>query len=191
MKTIFFDVEVDAQTHQPLEVAVCDDTPGSILFSSMVRNATPISDTNDQKGLSSENLSVAPEKPIIERILCDLFADNLLVSWNARFDKSFFPLACSRAKSSVCAMQRFAAYAGDFVPDFNGFRWQKLGTAVELIGSNFQLTQHRAAGDAIALQRVWQWMEENPIRQFPINKKNLWPWEEPRQKLTLVGDRND
>ena len=162
---VFADCETDMDGN-PVEFAMIDEV-GMPIY------ATPIKPPKDQgyiharKQLPQRLLDKAPTLSEITPIIEEITANKTCFFWNASHDLECLPHCFSRANGVVCAMQRFALLNGEFSMWRGTYNFISLDQAMELLGLEWPSgVRHRAATDAEALRRVWNWLERTTIESL-------------------------
>ncbi|MEE8524031.1 MAG: 3'-5' exonuclease [Thermoanaerobaculia bacterium] len=134
-----------------VEVAVVD-ADGTVLFDSVIRPTRRISAGAERlHGLTAERLSAAPSFAAVYDEVRALIADRAVIAYHAPFDRRVLKTSCLRAGLAeipatwICAL--------DYYESLRGFR-PSLHVACEIESVDGPTQSHRAAADALALQRL-------------------------------------
>ncbi len=134
-----------------VELAIVDSR-GEILFESLIRPAASVTAGAERvHGLSVERLGTAPSLAAVYDEVHELIAGRNLFAYNAGFDRRVLTTSCARAGQPAFPANWFCAL--DLYESLRGFR-PTLGTACEIEGVVASARRHRAAADAVALQRL-------------------------------------
>jgi DNA polymerase III epsilon subunit-like protein len=161
-KTLFLDTETTG-LHPPrdklIEVALVDEN-GHPVIDTLVNPLCPIGDAKKIHGITDEMVRNAPNLrefwPAIEAVVTGCH----VIIYNKDFDTKFFPNRLMAAGHISCCMERFAPAYGEWNEYHGNFRWQKLATAVNFIGYDWEGPPHRALSDALACRAVWNWLKD-------------------------------
>jgi len=107
---------------------------GEVLLDTRVRPDTAIpAEASAVHGITDADVAAAPTFPEIYQCLVDLLPRRTVVAYNADFDRAMLHAAYSRhglrRPAPVrwsCAMERYAAYTGEWSDDWGDYRWQRL-----------------------------------------------------------------
>jgi DNA polymerase III subunit epsilon len=161
MKTLFLDTETTG-LHPPkdkmVEVAIAD-IDGNILLDTLVNPEREIGFATTIHYITDDMVSEAPTAEQLWPRIREIVSGNQLVIYNAQFDIRFFPDNLECANDISCAMIRFAKIYGDKHPYYGDYKWQKLTTAADHIGYEWEGDSHRALADVFATCALWKWME--------------------------------
>ncbi len=146
------------QDDEIIQWAVCDQH-GAVLGSGYVKPTVPISlDAFEVHGIAEEQLADAPTFETIWPTIRELLAGKTVVIYNANFDSG---MLWSSARPSgievpydlfkdVCAMELFARFYGEIHEYYDTYTWQKLTTAIRVLGIEARWPPHHAEHDAAA-----------------------------------------
>ncbi len=159
---ITFDSETtglnEAGDDEIIQWAVCDQQ-GIVLGSGYIKPTVPISaGAFEVHGISSEQLADAPSFAESWPTIRELLTGKTVVIYNASFDLG---MLFSSARpydidvpydlfNSVCAMELFARFYGEMHEYWGTYTWQKLTTAISVLGIDVPGLAHDAAHDAAA-----------------------------------------
>ncbi len=162
LKTLFLDTETTG-LHPPkdkmVEIAIAD-SDGRVLLDTLVNPGRPIGFATTIHQITDEMVSSAPSLERLWPKIQSIARGNHVVIYNAQFDKRFFPDQLSCAEKISCAMLRFAPIFGEKHSRYKTNKWQKLTTAAQYIGYNWEGNAHRALADVLATRALWHWMED-------------------------------
>lgn len=134
-----------------VELAVVD-ARGEVLFDSVIRPERRISEgARRLHGLTAERLSNAPSFASLYEQVRKLIAGRILVAYYAPFDRRVLNASCRHAGLAeipatwICALDTYES--------LRGFR-PPLHVACEIESVQVPTQRHRAAADALALQRL-------------------------------------
>lgn len=164
-ESVILDTETTDLFGEVVEIAVIDMT-GQVLFESLIRPATPISEgARAVHGISMDDVSAAPTINDVWPSLFPILADAAhVITYNADFDhesliRSLKNMGNSEAAKKTwfmqwrCAMRAYACWYGeryDQSDQWNDFKWQKLPGA-----------GHRALTDCNATLKLLKMMAES------------------------------
>ena len=142
---------------------------GSTMLDTLIRPPIPCeSGAEKVHGITKEMLQDAPSFPEIYPRLQEILSNRHVVIYNSKFDVGILNNCCDyyelpRLKfTTSCAMNKYAAYYGEWSGYWGNYRWQKLPGG-----------SHRAAADAWACYQLVKKMAISPScdlkseRMFP------------------------
>lgn len=136
---------------------------GRELYNQLIKPIHSIpSGASDIHGITDETVQNSPLFPDIYQELQQILGNNLLIAYNADFDKRILHQTCRASNLPVftnvweCAMKRYAEYHGDWNSYRHNFTWQKLETAVKSVGITEDFEYHGALADCFA---TWKLIE--------------------------------
>ncbi len=134
-----------------VEIAIVD-AGGGLRFRSLVRPFGSVSPGAERiHGLSRERLASAPKLSDLYSTLARLLTDRQVFAYHAPFDRRVLATSCRRVGLSAFAISWHCAL--DLYAHVRGFR-PTLSIACEVEGVEMGEVRHRAAADAVALQRL-------------------------------------
>lgn len=127
---------------------------GELVLNTLVRPTRPIStEATAINGITDAMVATAPSFPEIAGELYRVCHQKMVVAYNAAFDSRILiqsakahgmtPPVSALSHAWDCAMERYAAYYGDWSDYHQSYRWQKLPRGPEH-------QAHEAAGDCLA-----------------------------------------
>lgn len=154
-RTLYLDTETTGlgSSAEIVDVAIVDSA-GRVLLDTLVKpNRRIPADATGIHGITNSMVTAAPSWPEVAPRLGHLLAHaSSVVIYNADFDarimdqcNAFSRLPGYRANWQ-CAMQQYAAYAGQRHQRYGGYRWHKLTDAAAAFGHR-EAVQHRALAD--------------------------------------------
>jgi DNA polymerase-3 subunit epsilon len=159
---VFLDTEttgLDGRA-EVVEVAILD-AQGAPLIDTLVRPTGRIpADVTAIHGIDDRMVAGAPRWPEVYPLLTEALSGRTVVVYNADFDLRIIRQVNARhgfppvAGGWHCAMQGYAAFAGERHARYGGFRWHKLDVAMATFGHRPAPDAHRARSDAAACRLV-------------------------------------
>jgi DNA polymerase III subunit epsilon len=160
---LFLDTETTGlgESSEVIDIAILD-RDGNVLLDTLVRPSDEIPfEATGIHGIDEAAVAGAPTwdevYPLVGRILDRA---GPVVVYNADFDSriitqtnSLYGLPDFQVEWH-CAMKQFAAYAGEWHERYQNWRWQKLMTALEMMGRPQPSVQHRALTDTEASRQI-------------------------------------
>lgn len=142
-----------------IEVGICD-AGGNVIVDTLVKPSTPIPpDVTGITGITDADVRNAPTWDEIGPHVNSVIAGRRVVIYNADFDKRIIQQVNDRHEIEwdertdfQCAMQAYAAFAGEWDGVRGSYRWQKLAQAQGRFGEIN--ASHRALDDALACRDV-------------------------------------
>ncbi len=127
---------------------------GEVLLNTLIRPTKPIpAEATAINGITDAMVATAPTFPEIAAELYRVCHQKMVVAYNAAFDNRILvqsanaygmtPPVSNITHAWDCAMERYAAYYGDWSDYHESYRWQKLPRGP-------QHQAHEAAGDCLA-----------------------------------------
>ena len=154
------------QTRRLIEIHI-EDTNGQPIFNSAINPGINLGDKFFRKGLPNHFLQLCPKIEHVESAISALIKGKTLVLWGADGDRVVFPNKLNAAGKILCAMERFAPFAGEYSHYHGNYKWASLDRALEILSIPKPIgIPHRAATDARALRLVWEWMENTSIAEL-------------------------
>ena len=157
---LFLDLETTglnkAGDDEPVEIAIIDGS-GEEVFCSLVRpvNRASWPRAEEIHGIGPGQVKDMPTWATIEPIALEIMQRDLVVTYNAPFDLSFFDLSDCRIRYA-CAMRRLSDLRER---DGLGDRWLTLSDAAALAGYDLAYA-HDAKEDARACRALWTWLDD-------------------------------
>lgn len=159
-----------------IQIAIIDQT-GATLLDSLVKPTKPILNSSIH-GITDEMVKDAPPFSDLYVKITEALADKRLVSYNFDFDSRMIDQDRMRHgfghlgyMSSLCVMELYAAFYGEWDSYHHSYRWQKLNSAVAAFGLKFDGKAHSALTDAKAtlavLKKMAEWFDEHTIQIKP------------------------
>lgn len=150
-----------------VEISIIDDT-GECLFDSLVRPSQPIpAGATRVHHITDEMVKTARPWPILWPQIRSLLIGRLVVIYNAEFDLRMMAQSHGRYKlpwrenlNSLCAMQLYAQYRGEWDTRYRSYRFVRLEDA----GKQCKIAlpnSHRAKDDAVLTRALFHYMAEN------------------------------
>jgi len=153
-----------------VEIAVLD-VSGAVLLETLVRPSGQIPrEVIAIHGITDDLVAGAPRWPEVYPLLTQVLAERTIVVYNAAFDERILAQTNARhglppaASGWHCAMQGYAAWAGQRHARYGGFRWHKLDVALAAFGHTPAPDAHRARADADACRLVMHGMAQSSRR---------------------------
>jgi DNA polymerase III subunit epsilon len=158
-----------------IEIAIVDRN-GTVLLDTLVRPTDLIpQDAIDIHGIEDAAVVDAPTwpevYPLVGRIL-DRYSP--VVIYNADFDVRVMNQVNRRhglpefRAEWHCAMKQYAAFAGEWHPKYDTFRWHKLTEALRRLNLRGPAISHRALSDAESCRRVVEAMAAEAAVTQPV-----------------------
>ena len=133
---------------------------GAVLFDSLVQSRSRIpSDASAIHGITNAMVADAPSFREVHEQLTHLLGDQLVVCYNAEFDRRLLRQSgrpdglVVPGRAWECAMEQYARYLGNWSPTHRSYRFTRLP---DLTGG--ELRRHQAIGDCRATLAVIQRM---------------------------------
>jgi DNA polymerase-3 subunit epsilon len=162
MRTLYLDTETTGLSPtmgaKVVEIAIVDDR-GRPVLDTLVNPREPIpADASRIHGITDDMVRRAPTMRKLWPTIEELTEGEHVVIYNAAFDRAFFPNRLRHTGRLSCAMLSFAEVYGEVHATRGGYKWQKLVTAADYVGHEFEGAAHRALADALACRAVWRWL---------------------------------
>lgn len=150
-----------------VEIAIVDDD-GTCLFDSLVRPSQPIpAGASRIHHITDDMVKGARPWPILWPVIRPLLVGRLVVIYNAEFDLRMMQQSHARYKlpwrenlSTLCAMELYARYKGDWDSKRRAYRFIRLEEAGRLCNISLP-NSHRAKDDALLARALFHYMAEH------------------------------
>jgi DNA polymerase-3 subunit epsilon len=152
-----------------VDIAIID-SDGTELLNTLVRPTIPIpAEATGVHGITDEDVSTAPT---FAEILPNLnsYNDRLIVIYNKSYDLRLCNQSAKANKiepwappETICAMELYAEFYGDWNNYHGSYRWQKQSDAAHQLGIEIPADLHRAAADANLCRLIVEAMAATPL----------------------------
>lgn len=173
---VVFDTETTGfdSTDEIIQVAAINQD-GQTLLHGYIKPVNPIRNS-DIHGITDAMVASAPPfESVYEFLAFALNYKNVLV-YNYDYDMRMLRQVCDRHSlpqieplRGDCVMHLYAAWHGDYNDYRQNYRWQKLQTAVKVLGLEFEGEHHDALTDCRAtlavLRKLSEWFEVQAQKQ--------------------------
>lgn len=157
LKPVYLDTETTGLDSQAeiVDIAIID-SDGTKLVDTLVRPASPIPEqVTNIHGIRNEDVTAAPTFADILPNLAT-YEDRLIVIYNRDYDLRLIfqsslansTIALWAPKETICAMELYARFYGDWNEYYRSYKWQKQADAAKQLGIEIPADLHRAATDA-------------------------------------------
>ncbi|MHC4413639.1 MAG: 3'-5' exonuclease [Planctomycetota bacterium] len=154
---------------QVIDIALID-TDGTELINTLVRPTIPISiEATRIHGITNEDVATAAT---FGQILPNLnsYNDRLIVIYNKSYDLRLCNQSAKANKiepwappETICAMELYAEFYGDWNDYHESYRWQKQSDAARQLGIEIPADLHRGAADANLCRLIIEAMAATPL----------------------------
>lgn len=157
---VILDTETTGFKGEVIEISVID-TDGAALMNTLLRPTVGVeSDAARVHGLTDADLVNAPTFADVYPSLLPLLQGRLVIIYNAQFDTARLRHTAAMygldwpVFNTVCAMEMYARFYGEWNRKTNDYRWQSLSNAGQQCGLELPENLHRAAADTELTRRV-------------------------------------
>ncbi len=171
LKPVYLDTETTGLDNQAeiADIAIVDND-GTELVNTLVRPTRPIPvEATWIHGIKNEDVVDAPTfADILPNLI--LHFEYLTVIYNRNYDVRLMAQSAKANKidwlpltNTVCAMELYAQFHGDWNEYHQSYRWQKQAVAARQLGIEIPADLHRAAADANLCRLIVEAMAATPL----------------------------